>query len=193
MSKILGFDISSSTVGWCILEINDLNVSFIKAEYLKPTKKGTIIERLVDTRDKIKKIIEQEQPDYIGVEDIIQFMSGASTAKTIIILTSFNRMISLLSQDYLQEKNKTSIELFSVMTMRHGLKIGKILPKKEDMPLLVATHLGIIFPWEKGKKGAIKSENYDKADAAVVALYYAFLLTGKIKRKDKKNETTGSI
>lgn len=183
MTKILGIDCSSTTIGWCILNIdNNNNISFVKATYIKPIKKGNIVERLADTRDKIKHIIDSEKPDYIGIEEIIQFMKGKSTAKTIITLTSFNRMVCLLAYDYL----KKSPELFHVMSIRHGLKINKILPQKTDMPNLVAQHLNIQFPFETNKNGKIKEENYDKADGIAVALYHAFILTNKIKKKKKK-------
>lgn len=190
MSKIiLGFDISSTTIGWCALSIDEDNkIDIVKYDYLKPLKKGTIIERIVDTRNKIKEIIEKIKPDYIGLEDIIQFMQGKSTAKTIITLTTFNRMICLLAYDYLGK----SPELFSVMTIRHGLKINKLLPKKEQIPELVAKHLGITFPYQLNKKGKIKVENYDMADGIAVALYYSFKLTGKLKPKGKKVKKNGS-
>lgn len=182
--RILGFDVSSTTIGWCILEWDESNndIKFVEASYLKPTKKGSIIERIVDTRNKIQKIIVLAQPDYIAIEDIIQFMKGLSTAQTIIMLTTFNRMIGLTAFDYLGK----SPELFSVMSIRHGLKIGTDLPKKEDMPALVAKHLGITFPYEYNRKGNVKVESYDKADGVAVALYQAFLLAGKVKRKAKK-------
>ncbi len=187
MTKVLGFDVSSTTIGYCVLEIDANNqINFVYANYLKPIKEGTIIERIVDTRNKIQSIIDQVKPDHIGIEDIIQFMQGKSTAKTIIMLTTFNRMIGLCAYDYL----KRSPDLFSVMSIRHGLKTSKDLPKKEDMPELVAKHLGITFPYEvskKGKsKGKIKVESFDMADGIAVALYYAFVLTGKVKRKGKK-------
>jgi Holliday junction resolvasome RuvABC endonuclease subunit len=183
MSKrVLGIDCSSTTIGYCVLDIDNNQIQFISANYLKPLKKGTIIERIVDTRNKMQTIIDQVKPDYIGIEEIIQFMKGKSTAKTIIMLTTFNRMVSLLSYDYLQK----SPELFNVMSIRHGLKLNKDFPKKEDMPDLVAKHLGITFPYEHNKNGKIKVENYDKADGIAVALYYAFVLTNRIVRKVKK-------
>lgn len=185
MSKILGLDVSSTTIGYSILEITEGNeIKLVFSDYLKPIKNGTIIQRIVDTRNKIKAIIEKHKPDYIGIEDIIQFMQGKSTAKTIITLTTFNRMICLLAFDYLQR----SPELFSVITIRHGLKENKIFPKKEDMPELVAKHLGITFPYELNKKGNIKVENYDKADGIAVGLYYALVLSGKIIKKVKKSK-----
>lgn len=184
IKKVLGIDCSSTTIGYCVLEINEKtkDIKFISCNYLKPIKKGSIIERIIDTRDKILNIIDEIKPDYIGIEDIIQFMQGKSTAQTIITLTTFNRMIALLSYDYLGHLP----ELFSVMTIRHGLKENKILPKKEDMPDLVAKHLGITFPYLENRKGNIKAESYDMADAVAVALYYSNVLTGKVKRKGKK-------
>lgn len=182
--RILAFDVSSTTIGYCVLDIDDNDqIAFVKASYIKPIKTGTIIERIVDTRNKIQQIIDTTAPTHIGIEDIIQFMKGKSTAQTIIMLTTFNRMIGLCSYDYL----KRSPDLFSVMSIRHGLKTDDVFPKKEDMPELVAKHLGITFPYErtvKGKKkGAVKTESFDIADGMAVALYYAFVLTGKIKRK----------
>jgi len=182
MKRVLGFDVSSSTIGYCVLEVSDSNdIQFILCNYIKPIKKGSIIERIVHTRDVIQSIIDQVKPDYIAIEDIIQFMAGASTAKTIIMLTSFNRMISLVAYDYL----KKCPSLYSVMTIRHGLKINKILPKKEEIPELVAKHLKITFPYLFNKKGKIKVESYDMADGVAVALYHALVLTQRIKVKKK--------
>lgn len=180
--RVVGFDVSSSTIGFSVIDYDTNGLKLVSSGYIKPIKKGSIIERIVDTRDKINKIINEFKPDHIGIEDIIQFMQGKSTAKTIIMLTTFNRMISLCAYDYL----KKSPELFNVMTIRHGLKFSKELPKKEEMPELVAKHLEIKFPYETNKKGKIKVENYDRADGIAVGLYYTFVLMGKIKRKDKK-------
>lgn len=181
---ILGIDCSSTTIGWCALELDDRtnDIKFIKGGYIKPLKTGSIIDRIADTRNKMQELFNDIKPNYIGIEDIIQFMKGKSTAKTIIMLTTFNRMIGLLAFDYLQKVP----ELFNVMSIRHGLKLNKILPKKEDMPELVAHHLKISFPYEYNKKGNIKEESYDKADGVAVALYYTLLLSGQVKGKGKK-------
>lgn len=180
---ILGFDASSTTIGYSILSWDETtnDITFVKAGYIKPKKKGTIIERIVDTRNQVQKIIVDAKPDYISIEEIIQFMKGKSTAKTIIMLTTFNRMICLTAYDYLGKEPT----LYSVMTIRHGLKLTPDLPKKEDMPALVAQHLGITFPYEYNKKGAIKVENYDKADGIAVGLYHARALAGLVKSKSK--------
>jgi Holliday junction resolvasome RuvABC endonuclease subunit len=184
MKTILGFDVSSTTIGWCSLNWDEStnDISLIKMGFIKPPKKGSIIERIVKTRNEVQKVIVDTKPDHIAIEDIVQFMQNKSTAKTIIMLATFNRMIGLMAYDYL---GKEPI-WYSVMTMRHGLKMNKKLPKKEDMPDLVSKHLGITFPYEYDKKGQIKNESYDKADGVAVALYHAFVLAGKTKRKGKK-------
>ncbi len=175
--KIFGLDISSSTVGWSVLEIDDNNqIHFIKCGFVKPPKDGSILDKVIFTRNKIKEIIDVEKPDYIGIEDLILFMIK-STATTTTTLSAFNRVLGIMSYDYLSSHPG----LFSVMSIRHALKLGKTLPKKEEMPDLVSKHLGITFPYVKDKKGKIKSESMDMADAVAVALYYAFILIGKIK------------
>lgn len=174
--KILGFDVSSTTLAYAVLEItDDQEIKYITSNYIKPIKKGSIIKRLVDTRDKIKKIIEEVNPDYIGIEEIIKFMAGASSATTIITLTSFNRMICLLSYDFLLKEP----ELLSVMTIRHKIKKCmnyEKLPPKEDLPVALEKLLSINFPWLYNKKNAIKVESYDKSDAICCAYVYALKL-----------------
>jgi Holliday junction resolvasome RuvABC endonuclease subunit len=182
MSKtVLGFDVSSSCIGYCVLEIDELSntITFKKVDFIKPIKTGSIVTRLVETRNLILKVLNEFKPDYIGIEDLIKFMPK-STATTVVILTAFNRMVCLACHDYLKNN---SPELFNVNTIRSALKIGTTRPKKPDMPELVAKHLGIIFPYMLGKQGKIKEENYDMADGIAVALYYAFKLTGKLRKK----------
>ena len=184
IKRVLGFDISSTCIGYSLLEIDDANntIKYLDMNNHKPIKKGNMVERLAKTRDAVKKIVEKYKPDYIGIEDIIQFMKNQSSAKTVITLALFNRMVGLVCYDYLGR----SPELFNVMQIRHGLKTGKEAPKKENMPDLVANHLGITFPYVYKKSGARAPESEDMADGVAVALYYAFVLTGKITLKIKK-------
>lgn len=186
MKTVLGLDVSSSTIGWCVLEIEkNNNIKYVDSGYFKPVKNGFIMDRIIDSRKKIQEIINKYQPDYIAIEDLIKFMPK-STATTVVVLATFNRMICLVCYDYL----KSYPALFNVMTIRHGLKFEKNLPKKEDMPELVAKHLEINFPYELStrgkKKNKIKIENYDVADGIAVALYYAFVLTGRVKKGKNK-------
>ncbi len=183
MTIILGFDVSSSTIGWCVLELDEStnDIKLISASYFKPIKNGSMIERIIDTRNKIETIIKDVKPDYIAIEELIKFMPK-STATTVVVLATFNMTVCLAAYDYLGR----SPELCNVLSIRHGIKISKKCPKKEEIPDLVANHLRITFPYEYKKNGTIKVENYDKADGMAVALYQAFVLSGKVKRKVKK-------
>jgi Holliday junction resolvasome RuvABC endonuclease subunit len=181
MTIIAGFDVSSSTTGWCILDVSSTakTIVYIDSGYFKPIKEGSIFDKLSHSRDQVVAILDKYRPEGIAIEDVISFMKGHSTAKTIITLALFNRNVGMTSYDYLG-KNP---EMFSVIAIRHGIKTNKILPKKEEIPELAAQHLGIKFPYYYGKGGKIKTESYDVSDAFAVALYYAFVLTGKIKKK----------
>jgi Holliday junction resolvasome RuvABC endonuclease subunit len=182
--RILGFDASSSTIGFAVLDLEkDTNeVRFICCDYYKPPKKGDILERLLQTKKDIYQILDKWKPDYIAIEDIVQFMGGGSTAATIIILTSFNRMVGLTCLEY----SKKSPKLFSVMAIRHGIKLADALPKKEEIPEVVATHLKMEPFLHYKKNGNIAIETYDMNDAIAVALYCSKILTGEIVLKEKK-------
>lgn len=180
MSKILGFDISSETLAYSLLEYDKITkkIKLLLVDYIKPCKNGSIIERLADTRDKILNIIESTCPDMIAIEDIIQFIKGASTAQTIITLTSFNRMIGLLSYDFLGK----APALLNIMSIRHCIKRQAkliVLPKKEDLPVILESLLDVKFPYEYNKKGKIKKESFDKSDAICCA--YCYIINMEIK------------
>jgi Holliday junction resolvasome RuvABC endonuclease subunit len=180
--RVLGFDISSSVVGWALLEINEEQISLLNFGFYQPKKTGNIIEELALTRIDIKNLIETNKPDEIAIEQLIEFMKGASSSKTIIKLTSYNRMISLLAYDYLGKVPN----IYNVLAIRHGIKTGGKFPSKEDIPDLVAKHLKIKFPYIYKKNKKISEVSGDIADGIAVALYHCFILTGKIKKKKKK-------
>lgn len=173
--RILGFDVSSTTIGYCILDWNTTrnNYTFIECNFFQPPKKGDLFERLLRTKKEISAIIEKWQPDFIAIEDIVKFMQGKSGAQTIITLATFNRMIGLIAYEYLGKPP----ELLSVMAIRHGLKFSKELPKKEEMPAIVARHLKIEFPFKYNKKGGIDIKSYDMADSVAVSLFAAIKLS----------------
>ena len=184
MKRILGLDISSTTIGYCLLLVEGHDIKISVLDHFKPIKKGTLLERLADTRDKMSDIISHLQPDFIAIEDIITFMPRRSSANTIIILAVFNRMMGLLCLDYLGKLPT----LYPVMTIRKGLKENLDPPKKEEMPALIGRHLKIPFPWEFNKNGKPRVENYDRADAAAVALFHSYILFGLLKLPPKKKK-----
>lgn len=182
-ARILGLDISSTTIGYCVLDIINDQIKLVAYDFYKPSKDGHILERLSKTKKVFQKLLKEYQPTAIAIEDIVQFMAGASSAKTIITLASFNRMLGLLSYEYLKELP----QLYSVMAIRHGLKLDKVLPAKEEMPILIEHHLNIQFNYLYKKNGTIRPETYDMADACSVATHAAQKMIANSQPKVKKN------
>lgn len=184
---VMGFDVSSSAIGFGVLKITAENeIQFLEMDYFKPQKTSSILDDLFHTRNEIQKLLQKFSPTHIAIEDCILFMKGMSSAQTITKLTAFNRMVCLACMDFLNRKP----ELFSVMTIRHGIKLGKLAPKKEEVPDLVSAHLMITFPWELNRKGNPKVENFDKADGMAVSLRLALEMTNRLptKKKSKKKK-----
>lgn len=178
--RILGLDASSKTIGYSIIEYNEStgSIDLIECDYIKPPKKGNLFERLNKTQNMIKEILVKYDPDKVAIEDIAKFMAGASTAKTIITLAVFNRAVGLACYEYCGEPP----ELFNVMKIRHGIKLNKKFPKKDEIPDIVAKHLNITFPYvyKTGKKKEeIMEESYDMADSLAVAYYYVVSIRKK--------------
>src|SRR6266702_348696 len=169
MKRICGLDISTTTVGICIIETDDDYNSrkLIHISYIKPPKKGSIFERIAKTQSLINDMLMKFSPDLISIEDIVQFMAGASGAKTIIALARMNISVGMICYQFL----KRSPSMFNVMSIRHGIKLSKELPKKEEIPELVSKHLGITFSYVLDKNSDLMIENYDMADSIAVALY----------------------
>lgn len=181
---ILGLDVSTSTIGVGILSYDGYNTKLIHQEYFKPPKaKGNnIFQRLAAIKKYITKIYTTYNPDFVAIEEYIMFMRGASGAKTVIPLAVFNRTIGLT----IFELSGKEPEMCNVNSIRAKLKIGKIRPKKEDMPELIEQHLNIKFPSyykinRKTKKQEIMEESLDVADGISVALYYVFMKLKKSK------------
>lgn len=153
-----------------MLEATNGIPKIVVCSFFSPEKKGTYIERLVKTRNKIDNILKQYLPDEIAIEQITQFMSGRSTAKTIIALARFNACVGLACYDY----SGKSPEFYSVMKIRHAIKRDKKLPDKLEIPELLAYHLNIDFPFQymKKKPEKIAVESYDMADSLAVAYYH---------------------
>lgn len=188
--KILGLDASTSTIGIAIIKDDGYNLELIYNDFYKPEKENGILDMIIKARTHILNIAKEYSIDHFVIEDYVRFMKDNSTAKTIIPLALLNMSLRLAAIDSLQlEPN-----FLSVLKIRHTLKKGKDqFPSKEDMPDLVAYHLGIDFPWRekfspRKKKMVILEESYDIADAIAVALTFIRIKNTikKIKPKIKK-------
>jgi Holliday junction resolvasome RuvABC endonuclease subunit len=167
---ILGLDISTTTIGIATINkhIKTGKIQLVNVEYFKPSKDGSIFERLIKVKEFTLDLLKRFSPDVIVIEDYARFMAGSSGAATIIPLAIFNTTIGLT---ILEKTGKEPI-LMNVNTIRKWIKTGEERLAKEDVPEAVAHHLKIDFPYEMTKKGKIAVENFDMADAIAVALAY---------------------
>lgn len=190
MKRVMGLDVSSTTIGICLLSYDDKKITLYHVSYYKPPKKGNIFERLAAVRQYIGDKIDELKPDSVTVEDIVLFMKGKSSATTVITLALVNRIVGLTAFD----KLGGAPYLYNALRVRHAIKIGKALPPKEDIPALVANILNIKFPYVKNRNGDNAKENEDMADAIAVALCHIYMdrdgraeqLQIKKKKKRKK-------
>jgi len=189
VKKVLGLDVSSTTVGYSVLSIDNRKVSLMDVGFIKPSKKGTLFERLLLLKKDILSLLKKYNPDEVCIEEIAQFIPRKSTANTIIILAVFNRMIGLT----VLEETKKEPHYFSVMSIRSGLKKTKKHPEKFEIPGIVEDYLKIKIPKRIKKTGKIADEYYDQADAIAVALFFCYKETGLLSvinsiRKSENNK-----
>lgn len=184
MKRVMGLDASSTTIGLCLLRYDDTKIELEHVEFYKPPKKGNVFERLQSVRQYIFDMTSALKPDVVALEEILLWMGGGkkcpvckqkmgrqSTAKTITTLTALNRTVGLAVLD----KTGNSPFLYNVMSIRHKIKEGKKIPRKEDVPERVAKILDIEFPYKLNKLKKIAKENEDMADAIAVALCHIFV------------------
>jgi len=197
IKKILGLDISSTTIGYCILELDENTklISYVASGFIKPIKEiktkieikipgkkskfktvtteMNIFDRFDYVRTEINLILNKYKPNVIGLEMYSLFMANKSSAQSIIMLATFNRMVGLVCYDYL----KSPPNMFNVLSIRHTLKkllgISKKLPEKDEIPDYVSKILKITFPYVINNKGKVSVESYDIADGMAVAIHQA--------------------
>lgn len=175
MARVLGLDVSSSTVGWAIIDYDDKSIKLVDSGFIKPSKKVSIFVSLSKLKKDIIGLIDKFKPDDVAIENIVEFMASKSSSKTIIALSVYNRTVGLACF----EKTNKEPNLYSVMTIRHKIKLTKQLPKKEDIPSILEHHLKIKFPYHYNKNKKVIIENFDMADGIAVALCHVFTIKNK--------------
>jgi Holliday junction resolvasome RuvABC endonuclease subunit len=167
--KILGFDCSSSTVGWGLVGVNGKEINLLSYGHFKPLKSTyDLIYRLDNLYDSVSELCNKLKPTDIAVEEIVKFMPGLSKSSTIITLAVFNRVLALSAY----RENKINVNFYPVSTIRKLIKDKNFLSetiKKEEMPEVVSKYLSNAFKGSINKKGNVSVETGDEADGIAVA------------------------
>ncbi len=179
VKRILGLDISSTTIGWALVKEENGKFSLDGYGYYKPDKKGTLFESLYGVRSWINGQLESLTPDEVVLEDISEHFTNKSTSKTIIKLAVYNRTVGLAVYEWMkQDPNLMNVNTVRALIKPKGYR-GKL--SKEDVPMVVSAIMKITFPWIYKKNDKPADESYDMADAMAVALAHGALKLVKKK------------
>lgn len=163
--KILSFDISSSTIGYCYSENYEIrqygfvDISRIESIYL--------LDKVRFFRDFFNF---PESVDKIVIEEPLKlFRGGNSSIDTILLLSKINSLISFI----LYEKYNVYPEYINASTVRKniGLKIDKtsLIEKKQQILNYIDSNKIKLFTL-KTKSDKIDKRNWDVSDSIAVNL-----------------------
>jgi Holliday junction resolvasome RuvABC endonuclease subunit len=162
---ILGLDISSSRIGYCLINEKEelLLVDEIK---LKPSQ--SLEERADIFKDTMKIIKEHSEVEYVFIEQpFIAFSGGKTTAATMAKLQRFNGMCSYVVHD-LFGHTPTLIQANKARGLV-GLKIKRGSKTKLKVIEWVSEKYPKEFIVEYTRHGNPKPGTDDKADAIIIA------------------------
>ena len=171
---ILGLDISTSNIGWCILSHTG---DFVNAAAISFDKKPSIFERASQVREALETLNSEYDITKVFIEENLQaFRPGFSSAKTIVTLARFNGIVSFLCHETFSEP--PSFLNVNAARKSVGLKINRQSEMSTKEQVLAFTKEKIpSYGWpEKTLKSGprkghvIPAEScYDIADAYIIA------------------------
>tara|TARA_Y100000310_G_scaffold341400_1_gene440422 strand:+ start:96 stop:650 length:555 start_codon:yes stop_codon:yes gene_type:complete len=179
MKVILGLDISTSCIGWCLLQTPD--GSLVDAGYIPLRNLKCMFTKAQKAQETLAALVNKHVIEAIAIEENLQaFRPGFSSAKTLITLARFNGIVSWLSY----KCTNLNPEFINVNHARKsvGLKIDRksSLSTKEQVFEWVQKNGMSDFPWltktlKSGpRKGHVIFDDccYDISDAFVIAKAY---------------------
>ena len=180
MIKVLGLDISSATIGWAMLDMAEGELSLSEYGHISPpkSKKGSLTYRASKAFDEVTDLIHEKSPEIVVVESYAnKFPAGRSTARTIIVLSVFNEVVSMAA---LRSLDKDPVR-YPVATIRSKLSklAGKKISSKEECFEFICNYFSA-FTVRKNRNDNISKECYDEADAiAAAATFYVKEILGE--------------
>ena len=204
MSIILGWDVSTSVTGICVLnseiEPDDKGSNILLLEKIEFKKCKTFWEKVAA----VERVFESDAMfknvpviDRVALEEpLLGFRPGLSSAQTISTLLRFNGIVSYICKNHL----KLEPEYVSSAQARKlcGIKLQKTAitgPQKEQVFKYMCEHDLKSITWELKKNGDIVDYARDMTDAYVIARAGSLLEPGTMtlgakaesKRKNRKN------
>ena len=176
MTIQLGLDISTSNVGWCLLDIKTQNL--VSAGVIELSKKKDIFEKSNEVRSVLRQISSEHAISCIAIEENLQaFRPGFSSAKTIVTLARFNGIVTLIAFEEIGPR-PTFVNVNAARKLA-GLKIIKkssVSTKEQVLDFVKKKLPDYTWPVRTLKSGPRKGlvipadSCYDIADAYIVAI-----------------------
>lgn len=161
---ILGLDISSSIIGYTVL--NDEN-DLVECECIRLEKFKDFFIKVKNVKNKLQELAKRFKIDNVYIEESLQaFTAGKSSAMTIQALSKINGTVSWLCYEIFD----VTPEYISAGTARKFCKI-KVPKGEKAKPVVLAFVVDNEpqFALEFTAKGNPVPGSFDKADSYVIA------------------------
>ena len=141
MAVILGIDPGLATVGFGVIETSEDAVSFIDCGIIKTTPKLPFAERLKIIKDDIDNLLEEFNPDAVGIEELffaknVTNAIKVSHARGVIVEAVHRKGIPIYDFTPLQVKNNITgygaADKLAVQKMVKQLLVLDKIPKPDD-------------------------------------------------------------
>tara|TARA_Y100000590_G_scaffold436993_1_gene558181 strand:+ start:278 stop:829 length:552 start_codon:yes stop_codon:yes gene_type:complete len=175
VDNILGLDISTSCIGWCVLGPKG---QLVAMGYIPLSKHIGLFKKAQEASEHLSIIAAPYNITKTYIEENLQaFRPGLSSAKTLLTLARFNGIVGYL----VQQQFDFEPEYINVNAARKlvGLKIVRKskggAPTKEQVHTWVSERVAFNWPTKTLKSGPRKNQTilepgcYDAADAYVIA------------------------
>jgi len=158
---ILGLDISSSIVGYCVLD-EDENI--LEIFYIDLRKIEDLFDKANYVLQKLFIIKDYYNITKVGIEDFLQkFAFGKSSIKTIIKLSQINTLVS-----YVIFTNFGMRPVFFNSRSARKIVLGKSYSKEETFQIISQKYNSV--NWPKKRNGAYADQAYDMSDSLIISL-----------------------
>ena len=165
--KTLGLDVSSSVIGWALLDDSERLLEY--GNIVPPkSSKGSLSFRLSATYDLLFELLKNKKPNVVSIESYVsKFSPGRSSARTIIVLSCFNELASMVCIRSLgiEAEKHTVSRIRSFIKKNNNLKI---ISKDETFEFIKSKYPN--FNIRKNRNGNISKSVFDESDAIAVGL-----------------------
>lgn len=161
---ILGLDVSTSCVGWGVVNGDE---TLVDHGYISLKKFDNMLDKANELRSKLESICKSYKIDKVGIEDYLQKIAyGKSSANTICVLAGFNSVTQYICQEVF--KSKPIMVKFSEARKKLGIKQEKGEKAKECAFKYIVQEYST-FKVELNRNDKIRDESKDSSDGVVIA------------------------